>query len=145
MSTVHIVQEAISRPHCCAQCGDTRGPFLDTVVERMGERLYLCMVCLRIDAAEAGFAQGHRMDQLVDAKNTVEHAESEVDARNSQIRDLKKALASREKTMVELQVLVERLEGEIKRKDHLARLAADNATAVFANTEQPLVGIGLAG
>jgi hypothetical protein len=46
---------------------------------------------------------------------------------------------------VELQVLVERLEGEIKRKDHLARMAADNALAVVAPPEPAVVGIGMAG
>lgn len=140
-----IVESAIVKPHMCAQCRGTKGPFLDTVVDILDGRLYLCMLCLRLDASEAGFAPGHRMDELVDAKNVVEHAEHEVDSRNSHIRELKDALGSRDKTVGELQTLVERLEGEIKRKDHLAQQAADNALAVIAPVEQPVVGLGIAG
>lgn len=145
MSVVHIVESAESRPHACAQCGESRGPFVDTVVDLIEGRLYLCMMCLRLDAAEAGFAEGHRMDELVDSKATVEHAEHELDDRNQQIRQLKASLKERDKSLTEIQSYAEQLEGEIKRKDHLAQQAADRALEVIQPAEQPVTGLGVAG
>lgn len=144
---VHIVHAATDRPHMCAQCAGTKGPFLDTSVDPLhnGGRLYLCMLCLRIDAAEAGFAPGERMDTLADAKTTVEHAEQEIEERNAELRDTRNALKERDRAVTQLQAMVERLEGEIARKDHQAKVAADNVRAIYDVTEPAVQGLGVAG
>lgn len=124
-----IVESALVRPHMCAGCRATTGPFLDTAIDalEMDGRLYLCMLCLRRYAAAAGFAQGERMDALVDAKSTVEYAEQETAKRNDVIAELRKVVKARDASIVELQALVERLEGDARRQEHLASLIQESA------------------
>lgn len=124
-----IVESALVRPHTCAGCRGSKGPFLDTMMDalEMDGRLYLCMLCLRRYSAAAGFAKGERMDQLVDAKSTVEQAETEIEERNEQLAELRKTLLARDVSITELQRLIEQLEGDAKRRDHIAQVIAESA------------------
>lgn len=124
-----VVEGAVVRPHMCATCRGTKGPFVDTLVDGLDQdgRFYLCMLCLSRCAAAAGFAQGERMDALLDAKVTVEHAEAETLKRNETIAELRKIVKSRDASIVELQALVEQLEGNAKRYEHLASVIRETA------------------
>lgn len=128
-----IVDVAEVWPHACMQCRATTGPFLDTAVDVGGghERLYLCMLCLRLDAAEVGFAEGERMDELSHAHDVVEHVESEITRKNRELREARETIAARDKSITEIVSHVEQLEGNMKRKDQAAAEAVDMLRCVY--------------
>lgn len=126
-----VVDVAEVNPHACLQCRGTIGPFLDTAVDIHNERLYLCMLCLRLDAAEVGFAEGERMDELTHAKDVVEHVESEVQKRDRELREVHDTLKARDKSVSQLVETVEQLEGQMRRKDQAAGEAVHMLRCIF--------------
>jgi hypothetical protein len=53
-------------PNACI-CGTQTGPFVDTGIDKLGERIYLCKLCTKLAGLTLGFIDGPEHDKLENA------------------------------------------------------------------------------
>lgn len=119
------VPQAPFAPYGCVACRSNTGPLLDTHVENAAfGRVYLCQSCIARGARLFGFAEGERMDELVDAAKLAASAERE-NVRLTEERDM--VLDQLAEELKRNEALSERLAGNEQRIEQMKATAREGA------------------
>jgi hypothetical protein len=115
-----LVDHPAVHPQCCVICGGAKGPLVDTIGERWGERIYLCRLCVKRAASIMGFVKGEKADQLENAIDVVAGKDSEIAALMGDVKDLRGKLGHEQKKVAALQTLIEDVNNRERTRSHLA-------------------------
>ena len=130
LSEFQLATEAKISPHGCYICGNQKGPFTDTLVDKFGAginlgeegRVYLCRPCTRLAAKAHGLVKGERMDELLDAADKLEQKEKEIADRDKYVDGLNNELAETKKQVRALRDLLDASEKREASRSHLASI-----------------------
>jgi cell division protein FtsB len=125
-----VVPTALLWPHSCSQCQSQTGPLVDTHHEnRVGDRLYLCASCVRLDALALGYLEGDEHTKLLN----VAEQESETAKQLAQMTEKRDKLAAELKIAKKAVVtLHDDLDWHRGRVDQLERAITEDARSRLA-------------
>lgn len=126
-----LVDHATMFPSACV-CGSQTGPLADTHIEVDGRRIYLCKLCSKMLARAFGFAPGEKMDELENAAALLRAKEQELGDVRSLADQLNESLSTEKQRAEQLRLEVDRVNGRIRQREHLADIIVSTAAELKA-------------
>ena len=117
-----LVEHPTVMPMACVICGSHKGPIADTHVEKWGDHLYLCRLCVTRAARLYGLVKGERMEQLLAADETLAAKEAELAGLERELGEARLELGGQRATIKELKGMVQERQG---RHQVMANLAVE--------------------
>jgi DNA repair exonuclease SbcCD ATPase subunit len=126
---------AVMWPSKCF-CGSQTGPFVDTFIERNGERVYICKSCAKRVSRVFGFADGAQLDRLMNASDELDKALAGQEKVQARFEEKLAELEERDRTIVRLTAELQEAHGKVEQLEHVARQVREAAGELVGSASE---------
>lgn len=106
-----VVDHPAVHPNCCVICGSGKGPIVDTHVEKWGDHLYLCRLCVTRAARVYGLVKGPKMDELLAAADSLDEKDRQLAVLKAENDELRLANGGHRRRLNEMKEQIEQSAG----------------------------------
>lgn len=115
-----VVDHGTVHPNACLICGSATGPLVDTHVEKWGDHIYICRMCVTRAARVLGLVKGKKQDELLQAAAGLEQKDAEIAVIQGELAEARLEAGGQRAAARELQARLQEQQGRIKTMAHIA-------------------------